>query len=225
MTTRIRRPYYRDRTNLRYAKGKSFLSNQALFRAAKARYFPNLRGQRPLLRRGKGERKGVDTTPVLKGKVSVVAVHSSVWAENQSKSFTDEKANPEMRQLLDGAKDVAQFAEVVFEDDMMKALVRKLFMWNLRRQKPEEAHSRYFLIRKGLDWEVRDAMGYLNLAVGYVYLLDPECRIRWAGSGPAQEIEKKSLNEGLRKLIAEARERLSVDNSVEKSQDRKAAFE
>jgi ATPase complex subunit ATP10 len=38
-------------------------------------------------------------------------------------------------------------------------------------------------VGKGLSEDVRDAMGLLNSQVGYVYLVDTECRIRWAGSG------------------------------------------
>ncbi|KAL9115495.1 MAG: hypothetical protein Q9227_000816 [Pyrenula ochraceoflavens] len=207
LVTQFRRPYFRDWTNLRYSKGKSFLSSERLFRREKARYFPNLRGERPLVKRWSGlQRKNVDTTPVLEGKVSVVAVHSSLWAEGQTETFVDGKANPELRRELAEARDVAQFVEVTCEDNALKAWMRKLFTWNLRRQKPREAWERYFLIRKGLDRELRDAIGFLNWSVGYVYLVDEGCRIRWAGSGPAQEWEKRSMVEGLRKLIAEARE-------------------
>ena len=45
----------------------------------------------------------------------------------------------------------------------------------------------------------------LNSKVGYVYLLDENCRIRWAGSGPAQEEELNALNKGVLKLLEERR--------------------
>ena len=43
----------------------------------------------------------------------------------------------------------------------------------------------------------------MNHKIGYVYLLDENCRIRWAGSGPAEEGELDALNNGVRKLIEE----------------------
>jgi ATP10 protein. len=43
----------------------------------------------------------------------------------------------------------------------------------------------------------------MNSKVGYVYLVDSHCRIRWAGSGPAEASELETLNNGLAKLLAE----------------------
>ncbi len=86
----------------------------------------------------------------------------------------------------------------------------KLFKHKLRKSRPETDWGKYFTVRlgrdtgKGLTEDVRDAMGLLNSQVGYVYLLDPDCRIRWAGSGHAWEGETKSLNAGVKRLIQEA---------------------
>ena len=52
---------------------------------------------------------------------------------------------------------------------------------------------------------MKEAIGFLNEAAGYVYLVDSECRIRWAGSAGAEAHERESLVRGVRKLIAEAR--------------------
>lgn len=43
----------------------------------------------------------------------------------------------------------------------------------------------------------------MNSKVGYVYLLDDACHIRWAGSGNAEPSEIESLNNGLERLIEE----------------------
>jgi ATPase complex subunit ATP10 len=37
-----------------------------------------------------------------------------------------------------------------------------------------------------------------------VYLVDQECKIRWAGSGDAEGSEMEDLNRGVAKLVAEA---------------------
>ena len=52
----------------------------------------------------------------------------------------------------------------------------------------------------------------MNSKVGYVYLLDENCRIRWAGSGPAEEHELEALNNGVRKLLQERR--ISIDSEL-----------
>lgn len=54
----------------------------------------------------------------------------------------------------------------------------------------------------------------MNSKVGYVYLLDDDCRIRWAGSGPAEKSEVEVLNNGIKRLIEEKRKRLESDLPV-----------
>jgi len=58
-------------------------------------------------------------------------------------------------------------------------------------------------IRRGLTDDVRDAMGLLNSQVGYVYLVDSTCKIRWAGSGHAWKGEVEGLNAAVQRLIKE----------------------
>ena len=48
-------------------------------------------------------------------------------------------------------------------------------------------------------------MGLLNSRVGYVYLLDARCRIRWAGSGRAEGGEREGLVRGVGRLLEERR--------------------
>ena len=61
-------------------------------------------------------------------------------------------------------------------------------------------------MRKGVSDYIKESIGLLNGKVGYVYLVDPQCRIRWAASGPSLPDEKEGLVKGLRKLVGEARE-------------------
>jgi ATPase complex subunit ATP10 len=74
---------------------------------------------------------------------------------------------------------------------------------------PEDRWDKYFMIklprdiRRGLTDDVRDAMGFLNSQVGYVYLVDSSCKIRWAGSGHAWEGEVEGLNAAVQRLIQE----------------------
>lgn len=187
---------------MRHHKGKSFLAPPRLFRADKAMYFPNLYGQ-TLLK----DTNSRNTTPLLEGKVSVVSVFSSAWAERQAESFTSEKNNAELHQIIRESGGKAQLVQINVEDNALKAGIIKLFMPSLRARLGEGDWGRYFLVRKGLTTEIRDAIGLLNSKVGYTYLLDGDVRIRWAGSGISEGTEKDGLVRGLKRLIEETRER------------------
>ena len=170
-------------------------------------------------------RKPQNTTPVLRGKISVVNLFSSVWAERQVASFTGQNENPGLYEAIKVADKIqsqlVQTVDINLEDNLAKAWLVRMFMWRMRRQMPEEQHKRYFLVRKGVDEATKEAIGMMNSRVGYVYLLDENCRIRWAGSGPAEESELAGLNNGVRKLIEERRISLESEIPVEQWQERR----
>jgi len=72
---------------------------------------------------------------------------------------------------------------------------------------PFERHDQYFIIQKGVTESLKHDMGLWNGRVGYVYLVDWNCRIRWTGSGDANPEERAALVKGLKKL-AEDRKNL-----------------
>jgi mitochondrial ATPase complex subunit ATP10 len=202
------RPYFQEWKRLDHFKGKSFVGSDKLFKRDRALWFPNLWGW--TLARDGGQ--GKDSTPLLKGKVSLVGIQSGLWAEEQVRTFLGEKENPELQGLIKGNSGLVQKVEVNIQDHWVRALLVKLFKNKLRKSRPETAWGKYFTVRlgrdtgKGLTEDIRDAMGLLNSQVGYVYLVDTDCRIRWAGSGHAWEDENKWLNAGVKKLMQEARE-------------------
>ena len=109
----------------------------------------------------------------------------------------------ELGNLLRERKDILQRVDINYEDNALKAGLIRLFMSGLRRRFPAEQHGNYFLVRHGLKDEMRDALGCVNSKVGYVYLLDKECKIRWAGSAEAVTWEKEALARGTRRLVEE----------------------
>jgi ATPase complex subunit ATP10 len=163
---------------------------------------------------GDGPDGGRDLVEVLRGRVSVVAVQSGYWAEEQVQSFLGEKdgQNPKLRGLVEGGGGLVQRVDVNVQGDWTRQVLLRLFRGRLRRALPESQWGRYFMVKlardvgKGLSEHVRDAMGLLNSQVGYVYLVDTECRIRWAGSGNAWKGEVDWLNMGIKRLLDEARE-------------------
>ncbi|KAF2401097.1 hypothetical protein EJ06DRAFT_529256 [Trichodelitschia bisporula] len=188
-------PYFRDFTRMNRERGKTWLANERLWKAEAARWFPNLRG-RTL---GSG---GVvrDVVPLLKGRVSLVCVFSRSWAEAQVRSFVGEEENPEVRRAIKGSGGRAQIVEVNVEEGALFAAILKLFERRLRGMRDEKDWEKYFLLRS-LPKEVREEIGVVNGKVGYVYLVDENCKIRWAGSGDANETEKQALVRGLNRLI------------------------
>ena len=184
---------------MRLHKGKSFLAPPRLFKAERALYFPNLYGKTLLKQKALQ-----DTTPVLEDKISVVSVFSSAWGENQAATFASEQHNPELREVVKKSNGAAQLVQINFEDNALKVMIVKLFMPRLRKALGAGNWDRYFLVRNGLTTDIRDLIGLLNSKVGYTYLLDGECKIRWAASGPAEGNEKESLVKGVQRLLDDA---------------------
>ncbi|RCI15707.1 hypothetical protein L249_3477 [Ophiocordyceps polyrhachis-furcata BCC 54312] len=200
LTEQFSRPYFRDWSNLQFHDGKSFLAPPRLFRAEASLYFPNLQG-RTLAPKDKTAR---DTTPLLTGRASVVSVFSSRWAEVQVGSFVSSEANPALHDVVSrspGGR--AQLVHVNYEDNAAKAWLLWLFRGSLRRRFAQADWDKYFLVRRGISDDMREAVGLLNAKVGYVFLVDHHCRIRWAGSGDSRPDERESLVKGLAKLANE----------------------
>jgi ATPase complex subunit ATP10 len=197
-TKQVSKPYFREWSNMKFHKGKTFLAPPRLFRADKALYFPNLQGVTLAM-----PRDPQDTTTVLEGKVSIVSLFSGAWGEKQTETFVEK--NPELDKILHESH-VIQKVDLNVEENALKAGLIRMFMPGLRKKLPEAQHDRYFLVRKGINDEMRDDIGYVNSKVGYVYLVDGNCRIRWAGSGPASKDERESIVRGALKLEQEAQE-------------------
>lgn len=163
------------------------------------------------------------TTSVLRDRISIVSVYSGRWAEMQTQTFVDEKSHPALAEMM--AQDEKQGGplqkvEVNIEEDWMKAMIIRTFMGGIRRQRREEDWKRYFLIRKGVTDEMREAIGMGNAKVGYVYLVDWLCKIRWAGSANAAEGEKDGLAAGTRRLLeawGRDRDEMRVTSQVQRS--------
>jgi ATPase complex subunit ATP10 len=190
--------YFRDFKNIRkYRSGKTFMANPLIFKKAAAMYFPNFHGDTLAA-------KNSDTTDVLRGKISVVNVYSSQWGEAQAQTFTGKKVNTALHQLLAQSPHVVQMVDINIEENTMKAWIIALFQWRLRASKSKEDWGKYFVVKKQVSEKLRETIGLLNGRVGYVYLVDQDCKIRWAGSGNAEGTEMDDMNRGVAKLVSEA---------------------
>ncbi|KAL9604504.1 MAG: hypothetical protein Q9219_000469 [cf. Caloplaca sp. 3 TL-2023] len=199
LTKQAAKPYFRDWSRTKFHQGKTFIAPSRIFRAEKSLYFPNLVGATLA-----SPKTPSSTTSVLRDCISIVSVYSGRWAELQTHSFVDEKSHPELVDVL--ATDrrengPLQKVEINIEEDWMKAWIVRTFMGGIKKQRREEDWRRYFLVTKGITDEMKETIGMGNAKVGYVYLVDQLCRIRWAGSANADEVEKEGLRRGVRRLV------------------------
>ncbi|KAI1810773.1 ATP10 protein-domain-containing protein [Poronia punctata] len=198
LVNKISRPYFRDWVNLQFHEGKTFLAPPRIFKGDLSLFFPNLYGQTA----SKKDREPRDTTPLLQGRVSVVSVFSTIWAENQCKTYVSKEHAPETARLIAESGGRAQHVQINIEQDALKAWIVKLSMGRIRRDLgAEENHERYFVVRKGLSDEIKENIGAMNSKVGYTYLIDSDCRIRWAASGYSEDHEREGLFKGLQRLL------------------------
>jgi ATPase complex subunit ATP10 len=188
-------PYFQDWTNMQFQEGKTFVAPAKLFRAERALYFPNMRG------RTLASRAQQDITPMLRGRVSVITVGSTLWADRHVATFISEQQHPALHALLRDGGGAVQRVGVNLVEEWVKAWVVRIFMSSVRRSVPRDTHDKYFIVRRGIDDDIREATGLLNRKVGYVFLVDWDCKIRWAGSGLASAEERQSLLNGTKKLL------------------------
>ena len=179
-----------------YHRGKTFLAPPSLFKFGVSLYFPNMQGYTLA-----SPSTYADTTSVLSGKTSIVSVCSGKWAEDQTSTFLGEKQSPELAKLVEELRrDGLQRVWINIEEDRLKAWVVRLTMGSVRRRLKMEDWGRYFVITKGINDGVKLSIGMANSKVGHVYLVDSNCRIRWAGNGDATDGEKEGLVNVVKKM-------------------------
>ncbi|MCJ1461504.1 Mitochondrial ATPase complex subunit atp10 [Pseudocyphellaria aurata] len=205
LVTTFSKPYFRDWAGMNKHRGKTFIAPTRLIRGERAGHFPNLQGY--TLENPGGV---ADTTNVLRGRISIVSLFCGKWANDQVKTFVAENTDLFSSGETIGAsrekkagygKAPVQRVEVNIEEKLMRATLLRLSVGALKRMRPASEWGRYFIIRRGLTASVREHLGMANGMVGYVYLVDELCRIRWAGCGDATKEEKDSLMKLARRLV------------------------
>ncbi|PCH35341.1 hypothetical protein WOLCODRAFT_133830 [Wolfiporia cocos MD-104 SS10] len=176
------RGYFTDLNATRRHGGKTWIAPRVLIREDKALYLPDISGT-SLDPEVKGS---VHTTSLCTGRVSLVSILSSRISELQSANFTSStyaefSAHPRF-----------QHVHINLQENLLKSLLVSLFASGIRRSVPHELWKTYFISRQNMDY-VRDAMGLDNRHVGYVYLVDERCRIRWAGCADPMPEEAEAL--------------------------------
>lgn len=177
--------------------GKTWLAASKLLKAETALYFPNMVGYTHA-----DPRSYQNTTTLLSGKVSVLSLAQEQWAANQARTFTGETENPALATEMEQWKAQGlQKVCITLEEDMLKAILVWVFKERAKKQMPMELWPRSMVVRKGVTHMVKQSIGMTNSKVGYVYLVDQDCKIRWAGNGDATDEERDGLVKVVRRLM------------------------
>ncbi|KAJ3535692.1 hypothetical protein NM688_g6941 [Phlebia brevispora] len=173
--------YFTDLNATRRFGGKTWIAPRVLIREDKARYFPDIEGTA-----ANGNKK-VHTTDLLLGKISIVCMLSSKISEFQTEEFykptvEEYSKNPHF-----------QLIQINLQENLLKALLVQLFSRSIRNTIPPEQWSKYLISNQNMDY-LREDIGMTNRHLGYVYLVDQACRIRWAGCADPMVEEIKALH-------------------------------
>lgn len=186
LTAEMAKSQYEDIYKFRDTAGKMFLAPGAYFKREKALYFPNIIGKTVAESQGAEPRA---TTAALSGKVSVVRIFTSLTGENQTATYFFDGEHPNTV-----VEDGFQIVDINIPDNFATEFLVKWHAGKIRKQIPDPArHSRYFIARKGISKELKESINLENKYSGYIYLVDKECRIRWAACGDALDTERSAL--------------------------------
>ncbi|KAK7437920.1 Mitochondrial ATPase complex subunit atp10 [Stygiomarasmius scandens] len=176
----VTRGYFHDLNATRHHGGKTWIAPKVLIREDKALYLPDIAGKAL----SDGEQK--HTTSLCMGKISILSMLNSRISEFHSSGFT------ELTHARFSPNPLYQHIHINLQENLLKSMLVNLFLSSLRSSVPLELHPTYLVSSQNMEYE-RDALGMTNNRVGYVYLIDENLRIRWAGCADATLEEAQAL--------------------------------
>ncbi|KAG2175388.1 hypothetical protein INT43_001035 [Umbelopsis isabellina] len=180
--------YFADAHDMRKHGGKLFEASNKLIRAEKALYMPDFEGRN-------FSKETVHTTDKLAGKITLMSFVLAQYAEQHVNSFI----NPFMKEFKD--REDVQLVELNVQENFLKQYLMKALVGTIRRNTPVERQDNYVLLYKDIS-RVRRYLGMTNQYIGYVFLVDENCKIRWTAHGVATEHEIANMV-GMTKFLAE----------------------
>ncbi|KAI0703700.1 ATP10 protein-domain-containing protein [Cerioporus squamosus] len=175
------RGYFSDLNATRRHGGKTWIAPKVMIREDKALYFPDIRGT--VLA---GSEDKVHTTILLKDKVSVVALLTTRISEIQTAQFL----GPTLQAF--SSNPLFQFVQINLQDNLLKSFLVSLFASGIRKTVSESLWPTYMISSQNMEY-LRQPLGIANKHVGYVYLVDPKLKIRWAACADPKSEEVSAL--------------------------------
>ncbi|GAA6027328.1 hypothetical protein JCM8097_002597 [Rhodosporidiobolus ruineniae] len=180
LVKQVSKGYFSDYNELRHEGGKAFVAPKTLIREDLALYFPDIEGT------SLATKEKVHTTDLFENKVSLVAFSSFRSSEEHINSFV----RPALADLKDDK--AFQYVYINLQENPLKSFLVSMFVSSLRKTVPAEYHASYLLSHQSLEY-LREPMGMSNKHVGYVFLVDWNRKIRWAGCSWATVDEEEAL--------------------------------
>lgn len=183
----------------------------------KALFLPNIHGKGLI----DGIRK--DTTVLLSGKITVLAMLGTrisevsfgcltSWASRHDFMQTHAQSFATNAYTRYSSNPLFQYVQINLQENLLKSFLVKLFSNSLKSSVPTELHNSYLISNQNMEY-LRDSMGMTNSKVGYVYLVDENLKIRWAGCADATEKEAQYLETCTGVLLMRLEKKLGLANA------------
>ena len=85
-----------------------------------------------------------------------------------------------------------QYVQINLQENLLKSWLVSLFLSSIAKTVPKELHPTYLVSSQSVEL-VREPLGMTNKHVGYVYLVDENLKVRWAGCADAKVEETRAL--------------------------------
>ncbi|GAA5981821.1 hypothetical protein JCM10908_004621 [Rhodotorula pacifica] len=180
--------YFHDYNALRHEGGKAYLAPKTLIREDLSLYFPDIEGT------SLATKEKVHTTDLFENKISLVVFSSFRSSEEHINSFV----RPTLADLDGDSR--FQYVYINLQENPLKSFLVSMFLSSLRKTIPASQQPTYLLSHQSLEY-LRGPMGMENKHVGYVFLVDSNRKIRWAGCSWATVDEEEALRKCAHVLV------------------------
>ncbi|KAG1776363.1 ATPase assembly factor ATP10 [Suillus placidus] len=174
--------YFTDLNATRRHGGKTWVAPNVMIREDKALYFPNIVGS------SLDTKSKKHTASMCDGRISVVSMLSTRMSEIHVNGFT----TPTNERYL--SNPLYQYVQINLQENLLKSFIVSLFLSSIAKSVPPELHSTYLVSSQNMEF-VREQLGMVNKHVGYVYLVDDNLKVRWAGCADAKVEETNALEQ------------------------------
>lgn len=93
-----------------------------------------------------------------------------------------------------------QYVQINQQDNVLKNWLVNIFLRSIRSQVPHYLQPTYLVSSQNMEY-LRKPLGIANKHIGYVYLVDENLKVRWAGGGDAKEEEVQGLERCTKVLL------------------------
>lgn len=175
-----------DSKSFHNTNGKIFTPPVSYLKPERSKYFPDFYAKTL-----DGNQRSL--YEALGNKISLVNIFSTITGEKCTRSYykTDDKDYylKDYNEFIEKNPNV-QILDVNIPQNWMKGFILNLSISNLKKMVPPERTNDYFILPDRIfQYTIRQELMCDNQCAGFIYILDPQGRIRWLTSGYANPEE------------------------------------